>query len=349
VLVAIAWFGARVARDHHWVHDPGARATVRHGLLSWDGAFYADIAQRGYGALPRVGLRFFPLTPLLGRAVGWLGVGPRTGVVIVANVAALVAATLLVVLLRREGLPAATVTRAVWLFSLAPPAFVLVFGYAEATFLALAIGVFLGARTQRWGLVIALGLLAGASRPSGFIVAVPVVIEALRTFRAAPHRERAAQLAAAASPFVGAALYLAWVGHRFGDALLPYRVQTRANLKGSFTDPITSTTDALRGMFHGHIGTALHVPWMIVVVALIVVCFRRLPASYGAYAAITIASAVTSANLDSFERYALSAFPVVIALALVVRAGWQSRAAIALSAAAMTGYATLAFLHAYVP
>jgi len=256
---------------------------------------------------------------------------------------------------RRTHLPvpvvAATVlcTLAALLVALAPSAFVLVLGYAEAVFLALAIGVFLAARRRRWLVVLALGLLAGLSRPGGFVVAVPIAIEAIRTWRAAPVSERLRSLAATASPFVGAALFLAWVDREFGDALLPFRVQTRANLKGSFTDPVSSVADAVDGLFHGHIGTGLHVPWMIVAVVLVVIAFRRLPASYGAFAVVSLASAVTSANLDSFERYALGAFPLVIVAALLLtdRRWWI--AAIATSSVVMTAYATLAFAHAYVP
>lgn len=348
-LVLGAWLTARFARDQGWVHDPLARSTIRHGLLAWDGAFYADLAQRGYGALPRPALRFFPLTPLLGRLTGWTGLGPRTGVVVVANVAALAAGALLVVLLRREGLAEATVQRSVWLLTLAPSAFVLVLGYAEATFLVLAIVTFLLVRSRRWWLVVPVGVLAGLTRPAGFVLAVPIAVEAVRALRATTAGEKVARVAAVLSPFAGTVAYLLWVDDRFGDGLLPFRVQTRANLKGTFTDPFTSTTDALRGIVHGHVGTGLHVPWMIVVVALVVVAFRRLPLAYGLYAAVTVASAVTSANLDSFERYALAAFPVTVALALLVRPGWPTRIVVAVSAIAMTGYATLAFTHAYVP
>ena len=348
-LVAVAYLTARYLQRHGHLDDALARVTVRQGLLAWDGAFYADIAQHGYGALSRPALRFFPLTPLLGRAVGWVGVGPRVGIVIVANAAALPASTLLVLLVRSEGFASGVARRSAWLLALAPSAFVLVLGYAEAVFLALAIGIFLAARRRRWLVVVVLGVLAGTSRPSGFIVALPIAIEAVRTVRAAPVTERLRALAATASPFVGAALYLAWVGDRFGDALLPFRVQTRANLKGSFTNPLSSITDAVDGLFHGHIGTGLHVPWMIVVVVLVILAFRRLPASYGAFAAVSVASAVTSANLDSFERYALGAFPIVIVVASLLTDRRWAIAAIATSSVVMTAYATLAFAHAYVP
>ena len=205
-------------------------------------------------------------------------------------------------------------------------------------------------RDRRWWAVIPLGVLAGLSRPGGFVVVVPIVIEAALTFRSSSGRARLGQVAAAASPFVGTALYLAWVNDRFGDGWLPFSVQTRASLKGSFTNPISSISGALDGLIHGRtVGTGLHVVWMAVAVALVVLGARRLPAAYTWFSAVSLASAVTSSNLDSFERYACR-----------VRSPWSSsspcsspiagpRAVIALSGLAMTGYATLAFLHAYVP
>ena len=348
VLVAAALVTGHLLIGH--VDDPLARVTTHQGLLAWDGAFYADLAQHGYAALPHSALRFFPLTPLLGRAVGWVGIGPRVGVVVVANLAALVAGFLLVRLVRREGFSDDVARRASWLLAVAPAAFVLVLGYGEGVFLALAIGIVLAARDRRWVVAAVLGVLAGLSRPSGFIVAVPIMIEAVRTLRGVTPRELAARLLAVLAPFAGTGMFLWWVRDRFGDALLPFRVQTRSNLKGSFTNPVTSISDAVNGLVHGRtVGTGLHVVWMIVAVALLIVCFRRLPASYGWFSLAIVASAMTSANLDSFERYALGAFPLTIAVALIAHTRWTERLVIAGSAVAMTGYATLAFLHAYVP
>ena len=38
---------------------------ARLGLLGWDAAWYRDIAHSGYGGVAKVGLRFFPLYPML--------------------------------------------------------------------------------------------------------------------------------------------------------------------------------------------------------------------------------------------------------------------------------------------
>ncbi len=349
VFVAAALLLARALIGQGVFDDAAARGTVSSGLFGWDAAFYARIAQQGYERLPQDALRFFPLTPLLGRAVGWVGVGPRAGVLLVSNFSALLAGALLVVLVRREGFTPEIGRRSAWLLALAPPAFVLSFAYGESVFLALAIGIFLAARRQQWLVVIGLGLLAGFSRPGGFVVSVPIAVEAARAFSAESVRKQLLRAGSVMAPVAGAALFLGWVGNRFGDALLPYRVQTRSNLKGPFTDPFTSMTAAIRGIAHENFGTALHVPWILGVVALVVLAFRWLPASYGAYSIATVASALTSANLDSFERYALGAFPIVIVTAIVARKTGWARIVIGLSAIAMMFYATLAFVHRSVP
>jgi hypothetical protein len=59
--------------------------------------------------------------------------------------------------------------------------------------------------------------------------------------------------------------------------------------------------------------------------------------------------ALSSRNLDSLERYALSAFPFVLTGASLLANPRAERAMLVLGAAAMEGYALLAFLNAVVP
>src|SRR5205085_1127981 len=81
----------------------------------------------------RSALRFFPLYPLLGRALGYvLGGMFDVAFLVLANVPALLFAVLLVRLVRREGGDQAAAGRAAWFVALVPPGFVLVFAYAEA-------------------------------------------------------------------------------------------------------------------------------------------------------------------------------------------------------------------------
>ena len=99
---------------------------ARLGLLGWDAAWYRDIAHRGYGGVTKVGLRFFPLFPLIARVVSWLpGVGAGAAVLVVANVSALGVGVLIYELACREGRDHNLARRAVWIVYLAPTAFVL--------------------------------------------------------------------------------------------------------------------------------------------------------------------------------------------------------------------------------
>ena len=223
-------------------------------------------------------------------------------------------------------------------------------GYTEATTIALAIGMFLALRSKRWWIAAAIGVLAGLTRPSGFLLAIPALIEGARGLKGLPLKAYVGRVAAVIGPGIGTLLYLAWVGHQFGDMWLPYSIQTESGRRGSFTNPIDTIDDALHGLFNGNtVGTGLHVPWLLLVVVLIVVCFRTWPASYSAFAAVSILAAVVSSNLDSFERYALGRLPARARRRDAHGERRVERAVLVLSGSAMTVYALLAFLHAYVP
>lgn len=83
--------------------------------------------------------------------------------------------------------------------------------------------------------------------------------------------------------------------------------------------------------------------------ALLVVVIRRFPASYGAYQGAALVLSLTAHNLDSFERYMMSTFPFLLALAYISRHEAVDRAALVISAAALAGYAVLVFLGLSVP
>jgi hypothetical protein len=67
------------------------------------------------------------------------------------------------------------------------------------------------------------------------------------------------------------------------------------------------------------------------------------------FAAATLAFALAGSNLDSFERYALSAFPLTMAAAVLCRGPRVERAVLVLLPAALAGYALLAFMNISVP
>jgi len=362
VLAALALGHFLVSSLH--VNDNAVTFQLRQGLFAWDAGFYRGIAAHGYGFgfVPHEALRFFPLYPLGARGLGvLLGGHSDWALIIIANLGALVVGALLHRLVLVEKGDPQMARRAAWLVALVPPAYVLVLGYSEALFLVVAIATFLAMRTGRWWWAAGFGVLAGLTRPIGVLLAVPVAVEAARALRAAPLASgqqrrwpsgravipRAAAILAA--PF-GTCVFLVWSWFRYGDALLPLHVQEDVRRRGTVVDPFTALLHEGRGIMHGHhVGSGLHVPWAIALVVLVVVCFRRWPAAYGAFAAVMLLAALTSRNLDSLERYALSAFPFVLTGASITASVRAERAALVLGVAAMEGYALLAFLNAVVP
>jgi hypothetical protein len=348
----------------HFVVDrthPANGATVlrvHQGLLGWDAGWYDSIARVGYQPLGTSSLRFFPLVPLLTHGLAWIpGLGDGPALVLLANAAALAATALLYVLVRRELGEPARARRTVWILSLLPASFVLVMGYAESVLLLLAVGCFLVLRpppdrvearphfAQAAGLV----FLAALTRPIGVLLVLAVLAELVRWWTRLGRSERVAGIGAVLAPFVGLVAFGAWADREVGDWLAPLRVQAENAHHGGLTDPVTELFDDARGLLHHHVGTALHVPWVLLALAMLVVCWRRLPAPYTLFAAGVLAVALSGSNLDSFERYAMSAFPLSMGAALVLGEPQLERTVLTLLAAGLAGYSLLAFLNISVP
>ena len=341
----------------------GAGARVHEGLLGWDAGYYETIARVGYHPLGKEALRFFPAVPALTHAVAWLpGVDDGAALLVVANVAAFVATVLLFALVRRETGDPLVARRAIWFLSLSPAAYVLVMGYAESTLLCLSIGCFLAlrpapgtgpghgpARRPNFALAGVLGFAGALTRPIGVLLALVVAVELVRWWIRLGRAQRLIGLAATAAPVLGLLAFGVWAHHEVGDFWAPLRVQFQSTHHGGLADPFVTLVHDARGVFHHHVGTALHVPWVIVALGLLVVCWRRLPAPYTVFAAAVLAVAVSGTNLDSFERYALSAFPLAMAAALICRGPRIERAVLTILSAALAGYALLAFLNISVP
>jgi hypothetical protein len=349
-IVAMGWLVGAVAADEL---TPGRRPYhLTQGLFAWDGTFYREIASQGYDSLGPEALRFFPLVPLVGRWIGLLLPIPTGfGVVLLSNAMALVAAVLLRRLVVHETDDRRLAGRAVWLLALLPPAMVLVLGYAESTFLALSLGVFLALRRQRWWAAAGLGLLAGLTRPVGLVLAVPAAIEAARGLRGLPVRAWIGRAAAVAGPLVGTGIYLLWVEATQGDWALPFELQGTSDLRGSWTSPLARAADSFSGLFGSErLGDGLHAPWIVLYLVLLVVVFLRWPVAYGAFSAVLLVLALSAESLGSFERYGLAAFPLVLALASVSsRRGWLVAATVTACAGGLAAFSALAFLGTFVP
>jgi hypothetical protein len=181
------------------------------------------------------------------------------------------------------------------------------------------------------------------------LLALAVVAELVRWWPRLGRGERGAGIAAVAAPFVGLVAFLAWAKHTVHDWWAPFRVQLQTSHHGGLSDPFATLYHDASGVLHHHVGTALHVPWVLLALAMLIVCWRRLPAPYTLFAAAVLAVAVAGTNLDSFERYTLGAFPLTLAAAVLLTGPRLERTVLTLLSAGLAGYSLLAFLNIYVP
>ncbi len=349
-MVLGSWVAAKILGTWLAPLPPLAARALSQGILGWDAAHYLHIARLGYVGSPTKDLRFFPLLPILVRGVDRLVPGPpRVAILLIANASALASAVAIRRLALFETGDEGVARRAVWFSALGPAAFVLAWGYTEPLWLLLGALVLLAARRGRWWTAAVGGLLAGALRPVGILLVLPVVIEAAR---ARPRRrpDMAAALVAAVAPLAGTAAFCGYVWHEFGDPLLPYRIQQIPTLRGRTTGPVHTVSRAVSDLLSGHVSVeSVRAVWIAVALALLVVVARRLPLSYASLAAATLAVALSSARLGSFERYVLLTVPSALALALVTERDPWERVAVGVAASTMALYGLIALLGGYVP
>jgi hypothetical protein len=294
-----------VTRGFGWLGNLLAAPAAR-----WDAVWYLVIAHYGYrpelGAFTSSRTAFFPLYPLGLRAIAWLG-APPVAAGVALSVAALALAlygihrltTLeLTARVRVVEAPAhragaerpagtervATAARlAVMTTALAPMAFFFSAVYSESLYLALSVGLFWSARQGRWMWVGVLGALAGATRSTGLVLALPALMiylygpredrapdfdaDRLRRFGWAAHaggRVRAVGvLASRLAPRYGVrrdvlwlgllpagmVLYGAFLGLSGGDPLAPLHAQ---GVWGRhFAGPYVGVWDGLKAAFDG--------------------------------------------------------------------------------------------------
>lgn len=182
-------------------HDgSGGASSESRALLEpwsrWDAPSYTDLAVFGYravdagdlvapggyrsispGNLPRY-IVFYPLFPWLIGALDALLHDPAVAALAVSGLASLFVGPLLYRLVAVEEGPKVA-RRSVLFLLLFPTAYFLHIGYTESLFLALALGSFLAARTDRWWLAGVLGALATLTRVNGLILVPALAVEAL--------------------------------------------------------------------------------------------------------------------------------------------------------------------------
>lgn len=316
------------------------------GLVRHDSFWYLMIATQGYtvgdaAAGIQGNVAFFPLYPLLVRAVGGLVGDPALGGVLVANLAFLVLLGYLYALTRREFDDAAA-ARAVFYLAAAPTAVFFSALYTESVFLALTAATFYYARAGRWGGAAIAAGLASATRNTGVLLGAVIAIEGLHQagLFARPAGWRPPQLLAhlrsllprlwaavpaliaAAWAVVGLVSYMLFLGRTYGDPLAFIHVQAawgRAAGPSGFSSILAKTISELGvgnlGLGQVNAKVVLDVAATLFFLPLTVAVAVRMRPAYGVYTAMTFLVPLSTGTTGSMTRYVLMLLPAFMLLA----------------------------------
>jgi hypothetical protein len=326
------------------IHLPDAHPTaaftgdeVVGGWCRFDCGWYVDIADHGYSYTEgeQSSVAFFPGYPLVARPLARALDDTPLALVAVTWIAGLAALMLFAHWCARR-LERTAAMLAVACFALYPYAWFLYgAGYADALFLALAIGAFVLLEHDHALLAGLAGAAAAATRPIGIAVAIGLLARAIERRGGLPAREgsvtrsvagrlgipakldvrvlRRRDLGVLLAP-LGLVAWSAWLWRRFDDPFLYSTVQKAWDQpEGPHTwFKIGFGGQLLHGADAGY-RAAILVEAIVTLVALVAVPFvaRRLGAAAGIYTFLAVfLAALATKDFQGMGRYLLGAFPL---------------------------------------
>ncbi len=284
--------------------------------MNWDGAHYQAIAETGYTfegvTWPTVA--FFPLFPLLVRAVMMVtGISSAVAALIVSHSALIVAVLLLYDLLLHD-FGRIVAYRANILLLVFPTSFFLVAGYTESLALMLTIAAVWAMRRRRWWLAGGAGCLLSMTRVPGVLITLVLGLAYLR------HHQwrwpsKPFDLLAVLLPPLGVGLFMLYQWHVFGTpwAFLIAQQSWQNGLAPPWIIPQEIVAEFVKSS--GWTLATLQLGAWIGVLGLALVALRRLPMVYGLTGFLLLLPAYFANIRDSLPRHVLISFPIFVVLA----------------------------------
>lgn len=350
MLVAVIVFSRQIIDrgPHVWVSRQDEHGgTLLDILTQWDGNWYRLIAERGYGPpMPEVAAAWFPLYPILVRAVEFIVRDYQVASVLVSN-GCLIAAALLLMRLLRLDYDELVSRRAIAFLMFNPVSFFLSCAYTESMFLLLSIGALFAARQGKWLIAALCGMCLSATRAPGLLIGAPLFVEYLMQWQERGGNARAffrLHLFLLALVPAGLAAYMLHLYVQRGDFFLPLHAQA-SGWGIALTLPWYSFFWP-----RGLPTTYIPLQQSIVGAALILTgagFFLRLRATYLVYAVASILFCLSWGTLEGLPRYVSIVFPIHLVLALLSsRWKWLYEPLLAFSIA-LLALCTVLFANAY--
>jgi hypothetical protein len=306
----------------------------------WDAKWYLGIADHGYdhdlgGMDSGNNLVFFPLYPVLVKAVAAVTPGTRaTTALCLAVVASLAAAWgVFAVGDRLHGRRVGVLLTTLW--AAFPVGLVQWMGYTESLFTAFAAWSLYALLTGRPLTAAWLAVGAGLTRPTGIAVAAAVTVTCLLALRR--HRSPRVLAAALLAP-LGWCAFVGWVGLRLGrwDGYFAAQRTWQNDLDGGLTT-LRQFRDLLAHSPKPHLFLVLVTVTLLAAVVLFALSvWDRQPLPLLVFTAVTLLIVLASGGVYfPRARYLLPAFPLLLPLALHLTRASRRFRTLALTAAVL--------------
>jgi hypothetical protein len=328
-VLVVAEIAAIVVGQRPGIHYAASTNATLAVWGRWDAEHYIKIATDGYSGTE---MAFFPLYPLLIRAVGALTGNHLIAGLLISNIASFFGLLFFYKLVEHQ-YDRAVAHRATFYISIFPTAVFFAAVYSESLFFALTVASFYYIRERKWIAAGGLGFFAALTRVEGVLLAVPFLIEwlivvftngsspmeSLRNTLKHPLTGLVRPLAGLALVPLGLLSYMAYLWVLRGDPL--YFSHVQAHWGRHLAYPWESVSHSIKIVTQSHIpqsiaNSGLEVAFTALMIAILIAGFWRLRPSYSVYMALSILIPMSTSSLMSMPRFALVLFPMFVVLAL---------------------------------
>lgn len=272
-------------------------------LANWDGGHYLGIAEHGYQE--KYQYAFFPLYPLLIKAVSSLTQNYLAASLLISIVSSFLAIHLLFSLIRLD-FDKKIARDAVLVLAMFPTSFYFLTAYSEGLFLLLSLATFLFLRKNNLVLATMAAALASATRVVGVAVVLALMME-VWTKQGINKSNWYILLAPA-----GLIIYSWYLFNQTGDPF--YFTVAQLHWQRILTPPLVSFWETLRSL---DFNAFLDLLFTVFGLGMILRAFRFLPLTYAVYGLISILLPLATSSLSSMPRFLLPIFPIFILIAAV--------------------------------
>lgn len=322
------------------------RESLAKVFLSADASWYVEIARDGYHPGPLTtetpkNWTFFPLYPLLLKAIAPLFNSYLIAGLIISNSCFLLALIVLQLFMRHEKIDPATSDRAIWLCCFFPTSYFFISPLTESLFLLLSLGAFYFLRKERLIFSAVTLSLATATRPTGLMLLPAFLLELCKS-----KASTVIKLTSLAIAPLGAMFYMLYL-HTLTGSLLAFSENQAAwgRFKGSFWELTASLMLNLDRVMIGWNFLAFNAFCALLALSISYYLYRRKMFSLALFLGIPVACALATGSVLSMARFVAALFPIYLGIALMCRSIKAERLVFIIAALFLSAYCIMYGTH----